>query len=389
MANNTNEFYEPTELSMWDKIFIKCSGTILGGNFQKTTIDDQGKRRNTGILVFIIISTSACLASVSWSIPLGWKGIFVGPFWFMIMLFLERILLQQMDTNNYHNTANQWLAGNFDPSTMKSRPAIWIVIMRFVLIFFISYVNSEMVQVLMFKPEIVAETMLRQNKETAHIVDSLSAIRKVVDAKYNEKEKALSAAQANQNNLISNYDQRIAALDDSLTFWNSKYVYEVKGPNGVTGISGDGPVAKSIQKTIDRFTNMKIDLVAERDGAKSESSQMMSITMAQNELEQAKAVRKVEVDKIDKKQAELIKQIIDRPVNGLYYMLSVLSDISGRNPFIWFMFFLFFLIEAIPIIVKAMMKNDSYIYWCAVEYIEMRSATNELAKRALAAFRLQ
>lgn len=377
---------ESIPLTRWTKFLLNCSGTTLRGAFNRTSIDDQQKRKKTGAVVFTIVFASACLAGLSWTIPFGAYGIFVAPFWFFIMLSLERLILQQMDTNASHEIAKQWMNENFGLSNSKSWS--WskfrLVTIRFILIFFISYVNSEMIQVLMFRNEIVSEIMLRQDNETARINDSLSIIRKTVEDKFGAKEKALNTAQGNLADLISNYDTKISAIDDSIQKWTSQHVYEVSGEGGITHKRGDGSVAKTMEKTLNKLTVAKIDLVAEREDAKSNSAQVTLINMAQKELDQAKAEKKTELDKLDKIKEDLVRQLKARPVNGLYFMLTVLSDISGRNPFVWFMFCLLFLIEAIPVIVKSMMKNDSFVFESALEYLEMRAETDERAKRAVA-----
>lgn len=263
----------------------------------------------------------------------------------------------------------RWMAGNFDPKA-KSRVGGWWLFFRLLMIFIISYFNSEMVRVIMFRPEIVAEIKLRQDKETSAIIDSLQTQRVEVKKRLEKKEDALQKSNQNLEQLIAAYDEKITTIDDSLNYWNSKLVHEVKGPGGVSGITGDGPVSKAIRETISRYNEMKTALIAERDAAKTGSVASNSVNLSERELKDERDRAKEALAEIDTMQSKLIKQVMDRPVNGLSFMITVLNDIAKRNWLIWAVFGMFIFIESIPVLMKFFSDEDSFIHQRAKEYMQ-------------------
>lgn len=382
--NNAEQMYESMSLSKLQKFFATCGGSTTT-TLAVSDPDDQQKRINAGIVVLVIALVSALLASIAWSIPMGWKGAFVGIPWFFIMFLLERSILQQMDAVASIKLANEWLKEKIADGKSKSVGWGWLIL-RFIMITFICYFNSEMIRVIMFKPEIIAEIKLRQDKETAHIVDSLDKVKQTINLELKKSDDALNQAKANLSNLVLDIDEKIKAVNDSISFWNSKLVYEVKGPGGVTGKSGDGPVAKQIRKTIDQFKEQHDNLIKERDNAKG-SAQNDALIFAKTQNDIAQAKNKEELSKLQSRQDELIKQVMDRPVNGLEFMLSVLNDIAKRNIIIWMVFGMFFFIEAIPVLLKFFSRNDSFIYIKALTYLEMMNISNTRAAEIVRAMK--
>ena len=369
--------------SGFKNFIVRLSGSTKS-TYDQASPDDQQKRFNYGLVVFVIVIVSSFIASIAWAIPMGTAGLIVGLPWFAIMAGIEMLILYQMDTDAVHALVAGWLksGGNIPANvTKKWYTSLGWLLIRFIMIGGVSYFNSEMIRVLMFKPEIVAEIKIRQNSETAHISDSLSSAKKKVETRIHKKEEALSKADENLTALILQYDQQIKAVEDSINYFNSKLVYEVKGPNGISGITGDGPVAKQIRQTIATYEKRKDQLIADRDLSKSESGQVNSLKLAQKELDSAQSRGKREIAELKLKEKELVEQVMSRPVNGLAFMLEVLNDIAGRNPIIWAVFFLFFFIECIPVLMKFVSKNDSYIHKRAIAHIENVRETTEEARR--------
>ncbi len=362
---------------------VKLSGSTKH-SFDLASSDDQQKRFNYGLVVFIVVMASSIVASIAWSIPMGPAGLSVGLIWFPIMSGIEMLILYQMDTDAAHSLANAWLRNDFGQTVKKKWYTSfgWLLI-RFIMIGGVSYFNSEMVRVLMFKPEIVAEIKVRQNTETAHISDSLSMAKKKIEKKIEKKQEAVTKADENLNTLITQYDEQIKAVEDSINYFNSKLVYEVKGPGGITGITGDGPVSKQIRETIKTYEKRKDQLITDRDLSKTESGQVNSLKLAQKEADSAVSRGKREMAELKLREKELIDQVMSRPVNGLAFMLEVLNDIAGRNPIIWAVFFLFFFIECIPVLMKFVSKNDSYIHKRALAHLENLKETQQEARDAM------
>jgi hypothetical protein len=347
--------------------------------FEKTSPDDQQKRINAGIVVVVIAAASAILASIAWSIPMGMPGYLVGIIWFAIMLLLERAILQQMDAVAAGKLVQKYLKGDFKVDTKERGVGVGWLLLRFIMIIFICYFNSEMVRVVMFKPEIVAEIKVRQHAETAKIADSISAVRKSIKRKNFQADSTSTSAEKDLIALIDRYNGQITAISDSIAYLSAKLPHEVKGPGGISGKSGDGPVAKAIRQSIEMFQNQKAALVAERDSAKIGSAQANALAFARKQAVEDKLQTEAEVKELDKREQQLIDQVMDRPVNGLAFMLSVLNDISGRNMLIWAVFFMFFFIEAIPVLLKFFSKIDSFVYLRAMDQLEMMKDHNQRA----------
>lgn len=345
------------------------------------------KRINSGLVVVVIATISAFIAGAAWAIPLGPIGWLVGIPWFAVMLLLERSILQQMDAVAASNLAQNWLKGNFETTETKAAISIGWLAIRFTMILFICYFNSEMIRVIMFKPEIVAEIKLRQDAQTAHIVDSMSVIKKQAQTDLKNAQVNLAGAQDNLNTLIMNYDEQIRSITDSINMLNAKLPYEVKGPGGISGNAGDGPVANSIRESIRAFESQKAQLLADRANATNGSAQATSLTFNKAQLDSAQKRATAELATIEKKEKELVEKIMARPVNGLAFMLEVLNDIAGRNLIIWAVFFLFFFIEGIPVLLKFFSKNDSFVHHRAIEYLELHKGSQERARAVIAAMK--
>lgn len=357
---------------------ITCGGTTIH-SFEKTQKDDQQKRITFGIIVLVVAAVSGLLASVAWSIPMGPWGLLIGIPWFLIMLLLERAVLQQMDAVAANKRAKE-LSSNNDSSEKEGKGVgVGWLLMRAVMILFICYFNSEMIRVIMFKPEIIAEIKLRQNDEVGAIVDSLSYVRADMKARVIEKENAVAEADQELANFVSSYEARISAIDDSLNYWNSKLVHEVKGPGGVSGITGDGPVAEAIRESVRNYEAQKWQLIAQRDSAKVTSVQSNSLRFAQMDLDSSRARTAREITLIDQQEKKLTDEVLARPVNGLSFMLQVLNDLASRSFLIWAVFFMFFFIEAIPVLLKFFSKNDSFIEERALEILQIRVDTKKRA----------
>lgn len=368
------------KLTRLQRFFVVSSGTTLA-SYHKALPDDQQKRRNQGIVVVAVAAISGLLAGLAWSIPMGWPGYFVSIPWFLIMLLLERVVLQEMDTVAAIKLAKEWMKGNFNYEDEK-RGSVGIgwLLLRFIMIFFICYFNSEMVRIVLFRPEIVAEIKIRQDAETAKVSEAIKSERDSINGLIASKELAVKDAQKELAFLIEGYDEKINALDDSLNFWNSKYIYEVKGPGGLTGKAGNGPVSEAITRSIDEFEWLRNQTTMQRDSARRYSVQAGNLLFAEDELNFARKRAKEEIAFVEEREKALIKEIMDRPVNGLAFMLSVLNDISGRNIIIWAVFAMFFFFEGIPVLLKFFSKNDSYITERALQYMEKIKDSNEQAK---------
>lgn len=367
------------ELSKSAKFFAVCGGSTLH-TLYKAKPDDQHKRINAGIVVVCIAAVSAILASIAWSIPMGPLGYIVGPIWFAIMLLLERSILQQMDVVASHKLAKQWLNGTFTiESQGRAHIGIGWLLMRFTMILFICYFNSEMVRIIMFKPEIVSEIKLRQDKETSHIVDSINLVKDSVRQTVVKSSLESKKSEQALTDYVESFNVRISAIDDSVALLQAKLPYEVKGPGGISGNPGDGPVAQSIRETILAFQSQRSELIAQRDSAKTSSVQAQSLRFSRAEADSARVHADSAIAQLSRKEAELKQQVMDRPVNGLAFMLSVLNDISGRNILIWAVFFMFFFIEGIPVLLKFFSPIDSFNHIRALEYLEMIKDSNKQA----------
>lgn len=367
--------------------FAACGGSTIA-TFKKINSDDKQKRITAGIVVFVIALVSAVLAGIAWSIPMGPGGILVGPFWFAIMLLLERSILQQMDVVSIRKLVKAWLEGNYNSHVEKGGGVGfgWLLL-RFTMIFFICYFNSEMIRVIMFKPEITAEIKMRQDAETAAISDSLKHYKDSIANHVSKAENDLGQMQAELATLAQSYEDKISAIGDSINYWNSMLPHEIKGPGGVSGRTGDGSVAKGIREVIANYEKSRNNLILERNAAKTESVAAQSVSVYTDELEKTRKKAKQDLAEVDAAEKALIQKVLDRPVNGLAFMLEVLNDIAGRNPIIWAVFFMFFFIEAIPVLLKFFSKSDSFIYERALEHIELMKQTSTKAAAIVKALR--
>lgn len=375
-------------LGKFERFFAACGGSTIA-TLEKSSADDQQKRITAGIVVVIVAAVSAVLASVAWSIPMGPAGYLVGIPWFLIMLFLERSILQQMDVVAYQKLAQQWLEGNFK-ARAGERSAVgfgWLIT-RFLMIFFICYFNSEMVRVVMFQPEIIAEIKIRQDAELQSIADSISVIRKDLVAEVSQYETAVEDAQQDLMLLMAEYDAQISAVNDSLTMLNAKLPHEVRGDrSSISGIAGDGPVARSIRESIASFQQQKASLISERNEARVSSAQARNLSFAEGELADAREAAVIVDAELDDIEKALVQKVIDRPVNGLSFMLDVLNDIASRNMIIWAVFFMFFFIEAIPVLLKFFSKTDSFIHYRALEHLDLMKESSTRARAVVEAIR--
>jgi hypothetical protein len=376
MENYNNSEFLSERISPLRKFFVLNSGAVLDTYF-KAKKSDQQRKFGLGLFVTIVALVSATVSSLAWSVPFGPAGLLVGPGWLCLMLFLERVVLQQIETQSMHAMVNKWLKKHPELAE-KTSSGFEVFLKKFGLIAFrlcmivgISYFSTEMMRVLMFKPEIVREIQFRQNKESQRVADSILLQRKVAQTKFEAKEKSVATAQNTYGSLIADFDTRIAALGDSITAWRTKLPYEVNGEKGgISGQKGDGPHAKAIRETIQGFTDAQTALIEQENAAKTGSAQFNAIGISQKEVDRARTELKDELATLDRRQAELIERIKARPENGLMFMLSVLKDLSTKNPVVVAVFWLFILIESAPVLLKSMAKDDSYIAAGAIEIFE-------------------
>lgn len=365
------------KVSFLSRIFIAYSGSTYHC-YEMANKNDQQRRMFMGIFVFIIVLAGSFVAGLAWAIPMEWPGYFAGFIWFAIMSFLEIIIMQQLDTININSLVKRWLAG--DRSNDYKKSGIGVLVFRLGFILAVSYFNSEMMRVYMFKPEIVAEIKIRQDKEIQKNIDSLDLRKKLASEKLSLKEKELTVSNKKLADLVESYDQKIKTIDDSLVFYTSKQFYEVKGPGGFSGKAGDGPIAKAIRKTIEVLEKQKKALIDERIYASQSSGQVSAIKMAEIETEKARVIYRKEIADLDTAKAAIIKQVLSRPVNGLSFMLDVLGDISKRSAIVLMVFILFFLVESSPVVFKFITKNDSYIFASAMEKLREMKEVNQKSR---------
>lgn len=379
MSSNLNTQSSGESMSDSAKYFAKCGGNTIP-TLLMSAPDDREKRIRMGKVVFLITLVSGLIASVAWSIPMGIKGVVVGLPWFIVMLYLESMILQQMDDKVAQKKYQRWLNGDFSENNSRGTAGIGWLLMRVILVVGISYFNSEMVRILLFKPEIVAEIKLRQDSEAAHIADSLHKQELAIAAKIKQKEDEVTHAQEALGALIVDYRERIAKCDDSIDYWTAMLPREINGSGGLSKQRGDKFVANGIRETITRFQTQKQQLAAEMDKAGSESAEASTIGAFEKVLKDERKRGAYELAQIKKVKKELIQKILDRPANGLSFMLSVLNDISGRSTLIWMVFVIFFLIELIPVMLKFSSKSDSFNDIRAHEFLEREKDSNEKAR---------
>ena len=244
------------------------------------------------------------------------------------------------------------------------------------MIFFISYFNSEMVRVILFKPEIVAEIKSRQDKDVSKIIDSISVLRDSAQMRFDQKEFSFSRTK-------SLLDQKIRDCDDSIAQITSDHVYEVSGRGGITHRAGNGSVAKSMEEASERFKELKASLIRQSSVSKDTSGQVSALGLAQQERNDARILLGQKNAELDSVQEKIVKRYLDRPVNGLSFMLSVLNDLASRDWLIWTVFAMFFFIEAIPVLIKFTSTIDSFIFERANESVEMIADQNERAAKSV------
>lgn len=369
LDNELEPMPAPAKSGAITKFFASAGGSTLDA-FERAKPNHRQKRVTQGVLLFLVVLASSIVAGTAWAVPMGpAAGVLIAFIWFGIMFYLERSILQEMDLGAAVRMAKKMLEGDFNSIDKKGLAGITWLLVRIIMIIFIGYFNSEMVRVKMFTPEIVAEIKMRQDKQAAYISDSLHKEKVAIKKKVEMKEAALTRAEEALGLLIRDYEAKITACDDSIKFWTSKLPYEVKGPNGISGITGYGPVAKSIEATIARYQALKQDITTSMEKAGSESSEANTIRAYEKALkdERARAARDLII--VNKTEKALIKQMLDRPVNGLNFMVEVLDDIAGRSRMVWAVFFMFIFIEAIPVMLKYSSKSDSLVYILALEHM--------------------
>lgn len=366
----------------WKNFFAKAGGTTIA-SFEKANQNDQQRRVTLGIVVLVVILFTSLVQSIGWTVPFGPIGLIVGPFWFCIFFYFERMLLQQMDNDKAHWLSDTWLRGERELNATKRSIQIRWLIARFVMILVTSFFASEMLQVMIFKPEIMAEIKTRKETEIKRIGDSLDIQRAAVLDMVLEKQNVRDSAQAELTAYINRYDAKISEVSDSINSWNAKLPYEVRGEGGISGKYGDGPVAKSIRETIRMYEGMRDNWLISRDSAQVNSEPAHTLKKCEQDLESERAFAAKALARIDSTQAFEVRKVENRPMLGLAATISVLHDVASRDWTIWVIFAMFILVEIIPMVLKTVSKLDSFIHEEAKERLRVLKASDQEIKRLM------
>ncbi len=313
---------------------------------------DRSKRLALGYLVLMVAVVSGIVAGQAWSVPLGQVGWVIAPIWCVLILLIDSNFIKQIEERKAKAKLDE-----------KSASAgVGFVLFRLIMIFVISYFNSELVRVIMFKPEIVAEIKIRQDNSIQIKFDSIAVLRSTEDALLAAAQEKVNEAENNLFEVVSQYDTELKNARDSSTYYGQLLLREIDGTGGLTKTKGDEDVARAIREQKKNWDETIVRLVEQRKSTADSSAQVSLISMAREERDtvQARHGRKMlALDLVQQKEQDLI---LSRPVNGLSFMISVLNDIAKRDMIIWAVFGLFLFIESAPVLIKFTSRPDSYTY---------------------------
>lgn len=278
------------------------------GGAEKKVLRDQpsgviANRAGFGALMAVAVIASALMASVAavYLLKATWAAaVAVAMIWFMAIWQLDRTLIMQVDRDE--------------------KSAWWKFAVRLVMVLCISYINSSVIEMIIFKPEIDATLQAMQRVRTTAVSDSIAA----------QQAPILDEIQA--------IDKSIANEERELREQWAAYTGEIAGNVG-SGIPGVGPAAR-----------------AQREAIVADSIRVAAFTTRMREQQ---AVLRQQLAALETAESEAIQEIRQES-----------AGIEARHHVLWHMrwssalgigiFLMLFIFEALPVLMKMMSPEDEY-----------------------------
>ncbi len=310
---------------------------------------ELNKKASLGLAMIFTITVAALAASNA-------AGIFLSeemrwPFailWALLIFSIDRMIIVSLDM--------QKAEGNGGKGLRK----VLTVVFRFIIIFFMSYITSTSVEMIVFKKEIasvITEKRYAENKKINAEADSAEA---VVDTARIEATMQVRAARLEVERYSAKLDSEIDTLQKEIKSRRDLLQEEVAGRVG-SGKQGMGPTAKAIMLNITADSTRLAVLEARRDSAIANSTAIGELNAAEEFA--AKAVVRLDKRSALIKEERLAKLAKVSHVVGDGFMdrYLALGELRGKASFIMIVVFvILMLIESLPVILKLSSSDGLY-----------------------------
>lgn len=325
-------------------IFAWVGGVNLE-TFEKMPSPLKSKHTMFGFFLTAMILAQACIAGFAWGELLhsGFLGFFIGIAWIFVMGSVDRTIM--IFVNN--------------ELAMKEKHSILPVIARWIIILFVSYLNSTMVEIIIFDPEIKKDLIEQKHLEKKLATKTLDSTLKNFDLKKQEIQKQTDLKRdeylkwsQTQETII--YNQQIGLRERQ-----TDLVKEIEGTGGSKS-RGDAQVATAKRIAIAQDSAALSTLQASFDKEKALRPEFIALQKAEQiQVEEFKKndeeIAKAKVD-FDNK-----KSLIETMANdGFSHRFESLHRIGSRSILVWIVWGFFFFLESSILIIKLMMGRDTY-----------------------------
>lgn len=304
----------------------------------------KGKRAGLGMLMLMVAIFSSFVVASAWPSMLGLPGVAGVPtfcLWFMVIWPLERAVIQLLSK---------------DQSPQKRAIA---VILRLLIVFALSFLNSKTAEMQIFKKEI-DEVIVNTKKdklsklESAYVLqlDSVNKDRRIVQARLDSIRGILGV-------WISEKEAKIQEQKAGLREREQAWSDEIAGRVG-SHIQGNGEAAKAARQVMTLDSIAIVDEEANLEREKAQNPIALTVASAENDAKSRQAELDERAKRITRDYKNHKETMEASSFDGFSHRDEALSVIAERSILPWFVFLFFLVMEMLPIFLKLMQGRDSY-----------------------------
>lgn len=231
---------------------------------------------------------------------------------------------------------------------------------RIIIVFFMSYITSASVEMLVFEKEINGVITEKRYDEIKKINAQADSAEAVIDSARIEATMQVSAVRLNVERYAAKLDSEIDTLQKEIKARRDLLQEEVAGRVG-SRLQGMGPTAKAIMLNITADSTRLAELETKRDSAIANST-------ATGELVAAEEFAAKTIARLDKRSALLaaekrakLAQVSQVVGDGFLDRYLALGGLWGKTAFLMIVFFvILMLVECLPILLKLFSGNGLY-----------------------------
>lgn len=323
----------------------------------------QTKRAAFGATMLAVLTATSLIAATVWSDIIGPVfGICTAIVWFWIITTVERAIIKFIDHDNAKNIGKV--------ITFKAVALIAIVVaVRILLVYTISSFNARMMEMQVFRPEIMADIASQRQIKTNRLGDSVNSIVTGFQQEKSALAKNVDLKNAIYQNAIAGMQKKIDNLRDSTLNQQNRLSGEIEGLVG-SGLKGYGPAATAKQQALTRDSDMLVQMQASLDASKHTMPEYLALQQAIADKNAGWSNIDAQIAEAQNSHKEKAIELKTMKLDGFNDRFHALERLAADSALMRLFFLLFFTLEALPILLKMIMGKDALTVEISIEILQ-------------------